>query len=339
MRKLKLTSLITCFAMLFSMISASAAPVSVTVNEEKQSFTSDTVYANDNVMIPLRDMAESLNYIVEWNGEKQCVDLIKIDQVITLYVNSDVYEVNGVSHTLPTKTVIYGTKTYAPLAFFKAIAPMDTIWDYSKMALTIDSNAFSTKDGIFAPAPIDPADMREPYFWDFSSSDGIHKQELTTMSGNAWGGKSSFDTGFYSRNEVLKNIDGEDVYSNWIFYFKIKDFFKDFNAKKFRIRFKYKLDPTDTIKPNSSSKLSIVVYDVGDLAMGGSNALLRAYGAAMLDGVTEWKTYECVINYPDRSKIQEVSGFDKDAILMNFYTEGTGGLRVLIDDFEVALVY
>ncbi len=340
MRKFKLTSLIICFSMLCSMLPASAASVSVTVNDQKQNYSTDTVYANDNVMIPLRDMAESLNYIVEWNGEKQCVDLIKIDTTITVYINSDVYEVNGVSHTLPAKTVIYGTKTYAPLSFFKAIAPMDTIWDYNKMALTIDSDAFPQKEGIFAPAPIDPADMKAPYKWDFSTNDGIYKQELGNFDSGTWGGKNTYDTGFYSSRDVLKNIDGEDVYTVHLWRVKVKDFFKDFNAKKFRIRFKIKNDPTNTVVATSASTLAMVVYDAGRMVQtGGSGSLLTKYSAFKLLGADNWTTLEYVIDAPDRSDIKPADGFDTDALLINFYTDGTPGIKAAIDDFEISYIY
>lgn len=339
MRKLKLTSLIICFAMLCSMLPASAAPVSVTVNDQKQNYSTDTVYANDNIMIPLRDMAESLNYIVEWNGEKQCVDLIKIDKTITVYVNSDKYEINGVSYTLPASTVIYGTKTYAPLSFFKAIAPMDTIWDYNKMALTIDSAAFPQKEGIFAPAPIDPADMKEPIKWDFESSDGIVKTELGNLLADTGAARNTYDTGFYSRSDALKNINGEGVYANHYWKVKIKDFFKDFNAKKYRVRFKMKLDPTNTVVTTSASNFAITMHDTGRAAMTGGGNVYTKYSFVKLLGMTEWQTFEIVLDYSDRSDIVAVDGFDKDSLVFNFYTDGTSGTRVLIDDFEVSYIY
>jgi hypothetical protein len=322
------------------MLPASADSVSVTVNEQKQNYSTDTVYANDNVMIPLRDMAESLNYIVEWNGEKQCVDLIKIDTTITVYINSDVYEVNGVSHTLPAKTVIYGTKTYAPLSFFKAIAPMDTIWDYNKMALTIDSDAFPQKEGIFAPAPVDPADMKESIKWDFESTDGFVKTELGTFDSANSPVKSIYGTGFYSGRDCLKNIDGENVFSCHYWKVKVKDFFKDFNAKKYRVRFKMKLDPTNTIETTSASGISMTIHDTGRAAeSGGSGNVLTKYNFAKLLGMNDWVTYEFVLDYSDRSAIKTVDGMDRDSLSFNFYTEGTSGTRVLIDDFEVSYIY
>lgn len=336
MRKLKVISLIICLTMLCSMLPAAAAPISVTVNDEKQTYTTDVVYANDNIMIPLRDMAESLNYIVEWNGEKQCVDLIKIDKVVTVYVNSNIYEKDGVQGTLPASTVIYGNKTYAPLSFFKAIAPMGVNWDYAKMALAIESDAFPKAEGLFADAPVDPADMRAPYKQTFTDVTDLNKFEIASDTSKAtYGGKSQYGTGWYTNRDVLKNIDGEDVFSCHNFWFKYQDFFKDFNGKKWRIRFKVKNDPTNTVVANASSALSFTVKDTGT-----NGNVLTKYSAIKLAGLDSWTTVEYVLDAPeDRSKVVPADGVDKDSILFTFYTDGTPGIRVLIDDFEVELLY
>ena len=57
-------------------------------------------------------------------------------------------------------------------------------------------------------------------------------------------------------------------------------------------------------------------------------------------GLDNWTTLEYVLDAPgDRSEVVPADGVDKDSLLFTFYTDGTPGIRVLIDDFEVELLY
>lgn len=49
------------------------------INEEKQTLDTSPIILNDRTMLPIRFIAESLGYDVEWNGETQTIKMTKIN--------------------------------------------------------------------------------------------------------------------------------------------------------------------------------------------------------------------------------------------------------------------
>lgn len=86
----------------------------------KEIILEDESYINDygNKMLPLREMAEELDYKVIWNGENREINLVDISNFIKLEINSGEIRTQDESFKLKTLPIIKDGKTYAPLEFF-----------------------------------------------------------------------------------------------------------------------------------------------------------------------------------------------------------------------------
>lgn len=83
----------------------------------------EAVEINGIPMIPLRSVCESLGFTVNWNGEKQSIDLIKGAQFITMRLGEDAYTFSKQApRALGSAPVLYNdTTTYVPINFITEI--------------------------------------------------------------------------------------------------------------------------------------------------------------------------------------------------------------------------
>lgn len=102
---------------------------SIVINNEAVS----TTYINDNnqVMIPLRAVAEPLGYEIDWDDSTKTITLSKGNSVSYVKVGYDEYTVNKMVMPLGTAPVIVDGTTYVPVEF------LDQVLGYS---YTIDNN-------------------------------------------------------------------------------------------------------------------------------------------------------------------------------------------------------
>lgn len=332
MKKNKLISLLVCLVVIFASIPVSAAGISLKINDEETLLSSASTLSNESIMMPLRDMAEKLDFKVVWDENNGRVNLIKVDDVIYVYVDSNEFVMGGKTYFLPCNTVLYGSKTYSPLALFQEIAPIDINWDYDKMTLALTSDAFPDKDGIFSEPPLSAQDLQQPYFTDFSDPYDVYK---ITVSGNPTAdnfiGKSEYKAGWYHDGAKVEALGGSAAYLSWNWYFKLPDFFKGFKAGKYTIRFKVRSQSNITSK--TGDYLSFYVGDVANSVKSGSSVhRFDKYNLVNIED-TEWTQFEFVLDYNGESS-ECPEGIDKDALILCFYASNLGGWYG-IDDVEI----
>lgn len=103
-------------------ISADVSIMDVVVNQKK--IASPAAYANEKgiVMVPLRAIAEALNYEVVWNNEEQSV---RIGKGISLKIGEDNYiYMKKAPIKLGIAPEINEGKTFVPLSFFQEVIGM-----------------------------------------------------------------------------------------------------------------------------------------------------------------------------------------------------------------------
>ena len=71
--------------------------------------------ANNRTMIPVAIVAEAFGCEVEWKGTT--VEIRGDGKTIVLYLNSEVYTVNGVEYAMDTPTIVVNNRTIVPVAF------------------------------------------------------------------------------------------------------------------------------------------------------------------------------------------------------------------------------
>lgn len=119
------------------------------------------------LMVPLREMAENLNFLVNWDGAENAAKLLRVNCEATIYAGSDRSIINGSEFKLPCETRIINGRLYCPMAFIKEISDLEFAWDYSGKTLTLlassaEFNAFrfakkETKKRIVIKNPFTPS--------------------------------------------------------------------------------------------------------------------------------------------------------------------------------------
>lgn len=90
----------------------------ISVNGKSISFDTDAKpFIDDNscTMIPIRAIAEALNYQVDWNGDNQTVYISDGERSIQLRIGKNIITVNGTDSEMDTSACIVNEYTYIPL--------------------------------------------------------------------------------------------------------------------------------------------------------------------------------------------------------------------------------
>ncbi len=126
---------------------ANESPIQVTLNDEKI-ILDNGIYLNEagQLMTPLRQLAETLDYQVIWNPEDKSVDLSKDEETIQLRIGEANVKVNGESMTLGAEAVIKGNKTFIPVSFLSDAMDLVVGWDAKTQGLKIKQEKENVED-------------------------------------------------------------------------------------------------------------------------------------------------------------------------------------------------
>ncbi|WP_338835903.1 copper amine oxidase N-terminal domain-containing protein [Neomoorella thermoacetica] len=75
------------------------------------------VDANGRTQFPIRFVAESLGYQVDWNDKEQKVTLTKNGHTVVMTIGSKAYTVDGVTKYMDTEPFLQADRTFVPLRF------------------------------------------------------------------------------------------------------------------------------------------------------------------------------------------------------------------------------
>ena len=85
--------------------------------------------ANGRTQIPVRAIMESLDAVVNWNGNEQSVTIIGNGADISLTVGSDIMLVNGTEIKMDTVATIIDERTYVPIRYVAEAMGMTVVWE------------------------------------------------------------------------------------------------------------------------------------------------------------------------------------------------------------------
>ncbi|MDP4096258.1 copper amine oxidase N-terminal domain-containing protein [Paenibacillus sp. P96] len=94
---------------------------------------------NSRVQVPVRFMAETLNFDVKWgasSGQKSII-LTKDNVNVDLKIDDKVAVVNGTQIDMDTSAMILHERTYVPLRFLSELAGMDIMWGSAGDTITL----------------------------------------------------------------------------------------------------------------------------------------------------------------------------------------------------------
>ncbi|WP_036730625.1 stalk domain-containing protein [Peptoniphilus mikwangii] len=96
---------------------------------------------NGRTMLPIRFVAETLGFEVEWNNNTRTVILKNKDNTVELPIGTNKIIVNSVEYTSDVKTVIKDDRTFLPVANIARVLGMkdgkDVVWDELTKEVTI----------------------------------------------------------------------------------------------------------------------------------------------------------------------------------------------------------
>lgn len=112
-------------------IAGKGLPVRVTIVDEKHYdevsqgydsivFSDDTmpfIDENGRTQLPLRRIAEELDFTVDYSDAEKKITLSKKDYTVIFYINSKDFTVNGKSVSMDTAPVIVNDSTFVPLRY------------------------------------------------------------------------------------------------------------------------------------------------------------------------------------------------------------------------------
>ncbi len=165
----KITAILLLFVLCSMMVmpNVTAQGIEVEFNDASMGLSKYPYLQNGTLMVPLREMAEGLNFLVTWDAEEQAAKLLKVNTEAKIYAGSAKSIVNGSELILPCESKNVNGTLYCPVGFIKAIADVPFAWDYSGKTLTLladstEFNAFSfakktTKKRVVLKNPFDPS--------------------------------------------------------------------------------------------------------------------------------------------------------------------------------------
>ena len=114
--------------------------IDVTVNGQILEFDQDPIAEEGRTLVPMRTIFESLNAVVEWDGETQTVTAKKHSTEIKLTLGSNIAEINGEKYELDVPAKAVNNRTLVPARFVAEALKCDVKWN-------ADTNTVIIKNG------------------------------------------------------------------------------------------------------------------------------------------------------------------------------------------------
>jgi hypothetical protein len=84
---------------------------------------------NDYTLVPIRAVAEALNYTVAWDSTAKIINMAQADKMIEMQIDSLEANINGVQDTMPVAPKIVNSRTYVPLRYVTEFFGQNVVWD------------------------------------------------------------------------------------------------------------------------------------------------------------------------------------------------------------------
>lgn len=117
---------------------AAVQPIQVEYNQQQIVFPDQKpIMQNDRTLVPLRPIAESLGFQVEWNEEARAVSIKKGNDRIRLVVSQKIARKNTEVVPLDVPTQIINNRTMVPVRFVAEALDYDVSWDPNRQTVMI----------------------------------------------------------------------------------------------------------------------------------------------------------------------------------------------------------
>ncbi|MCF6462001.1 serine hydrolase [Clostridium sp. Cult1] len=115
------------------------ANINILLDEEKVSLEDEIITNEINqIMLPLREIAEKLEYKVNWDGNTRSITLSKGSQIIELKIGETKVDVNGEILVLKSPPILKETKTFVPIELFSNALGLVIGWNGKHQVLKIN---------------------------------------------------------------------------------------------------------------------------------------------------------------------------------------------------------
>lgn len=130
----KLVSILLIFTLLFSMSSISMGAPGANprlVLDNKNLSLEQEIYLNDSkqIMVPLRAVAEKLNYVLSWNNTDKCIELKNSSRTVKLKIGKPNVSIDNIEISLSSAPVLKNDKTFIPVEVFSKALGLIVGWD------------------------------------------------------------------------------------------------------------------------------------------------------------------------------------------------------------------
>jgi len=140
-KKLKLFILTLLFFSFFSFSgnkTEAESGLSIYINGEYQTYSDEALTHNGLILVPLRDVFESLGAEVTWNETKQSINIVKGDTQVWVQLGSNNAKINNQAKTVPITLKVINGSTFVPLRFIRDTLGAEVLWTQASMRIDIN---------------------------------------------------------------------------------------------------------------------------------------------------------------------------------------------------------
>ena len=139
--KLKLFISTVLFFTFFSFASdktEAESGLSIYINGEYQMYSDKAITHNGLILVPLREVFESLGAEVTWNEPAQSIDIVKDDTHISVQLGSNNVKINNQTKIVPSTLKVINGSTFVPLRFIRDTLGAEVLWAQANMRIDIN---------------------------------------------------------------------------------------------------------------------------------------------------------------------------------------------------------
>lgn len=107
------------------------------INSEKQKMDTVPFIKDSRTLVPVRFVAEAIGAQVEWNEEEQLVKITNGENVLTLKIGENSYNLNGKDLEMDTQSIIKDSRTFIPIRFVAEALGLNVEYNDSTRTVTL----------------------------------------------------------------------------------------------------------------------------------------------------------------------------------------------------------
>ena len=142
----KLFALAIGFILVVSVLSVQAAEsaIAVEINDMPVAFSQPPIMRDDRILVPIRALAETMKFDVDWDGNSQIVTIADMSKTLKLRIGVDVvnkvykYGSREENIKIDVPAAIYENSTYVPLRAVAELFGAEVVWESKTQTAKIE---------------------------------------------------------------------------------------------------------------------------------------------------------------------------------------------------------